>query len=374
MSNVDPRNRLKLQLIRLITLQPPIKAKGSHIETMKRHVVTNWVLISLISGGVAVAGANTTIHYSIGEASLQQVIDAAPAGSTVVCDSWYPLTLSTPIIINKPLTLKGLNARLPEGLGKTSLIEVTTENVTLLDLELHGNYNSVEQVNRAPLINISKGEFRIERCWFFDSSKDGVQIQPADGATEDIVGGTIKDIKAYRMGRDAVSISGGIEGRKVRNVTVDNVSQIKGYYRGAVEVSDGTDNITVRNVYAEDCIYAVDVQDHRRKCAANTNVTIENVTAVNCKHVLRTANSPRGHANLTLRNFTAENCEAPVYIKNTEGVSIDGLTILNHQNEKSPPISFENCQSVKINNLKTESLHFADQPVKNIDSTNVRVH
>ncbi|MDE0769321.1 MAG: hypothetical protein OSB19_13125 [Opitutaceae bacterium] len=273
---------------------------------MKRFSYFVWLLICLTPLVTHSIGSPNTIHYSIGEASLQQVIDAAPVGSTIVCDSWRPQTLNTPIIINKSLTLKGLSARLPEGLGKTSLIEVTAENVTLLDLELHGNYDSVDQDIRAPLINITKGGFRVERCWFFDSSKDGVQIQPVDGATEDIVGGVVKDIKAFRMGRDAVSISGGIEGRKIRNVTVDNVSLIKGYLRGPVEVSDGIDNIVVRNVYAEDCVYAIDIQDHRRKCASNVNVTIENVTAVNCKHILRTANSIRGHAGLTLRDFTGK--------------------------------------------------------------------
>jgi hypothetical protein len=317
--------------------------------------------------------AATVYYNATGETSLQQVIDSAPPGSTIVCESWQPLLLSEPLIIKKPLTLKGLNARLPTGLGRTSLITVTAENVTLTDLELHGNYDSVDQDNRAALINIHKGGFRVERCWFFDGSKDGVQISPEAGVDADIVGGTIRDIKGFRMGRDAVSISGGTEGRKIRNVSVENVSLIKGYLRGAVEVSDGTDNITVRNVYAEDCVYAVDVQDHRKDCASNTNVIIENVTAVNCKHILRTANSPRGHAGLVLHNFKGINCEAPINIKNTEGVSINGLTILDHRSEKSPPVSFQNCQNVQIRNLSSKSNHFKTEPVMSEDCTKFNI-
>jgi hypothetical protein len=300
-------------------------------------------------------------------------LSSAPAGSTIICESWFPLELSKPIIIDKPFTLQGHNARLPEKLGETSLIEVISENVTLADLELHGNYNPVDQVNRGPLIKIHKGGFRVERCWFFDSSKDGVQISPVAGAKEDNIGGIVKDSKAFRMGRDAVSISGGVEGLKIRNVTVENVSQKKGYYRGAVEVSDGIDNITVRNVYAEDCVYALDVQYHRRDCASNTNVTIENVIAVNCRHILRTANSPRGDASLTLRNIKGDNCESPIYIKNTESVSIDTVTILNHQSKEKAPISFDNCQQLTLRNTTIESIHFANQPVTLKDCKDVDI-
>ncbi|MCB1123381.1 MAG: hypothetical protein KJT03_17645, partial [Verrucomicrobiae bacterium] len=260
-------------------------------------------------------------------------------------------------------------ARLPVGLGQTSLIEVTAEGVTLVNLELHGNYDSVDQDNRAALINIYRGNFRVERCWFFDSSKDGVQISPVPGATEDISGGVVRDITAFRLGRDAVSISGGVEGRKIRNVTVDNVSLIKGYLRGAVEISDGTDNIVVRNVYAEDCVYAVDVQDHRRECASNTNVTLENIHAVNCKHIVRTANSERGHAGLTLRNVTGQHCELPVYIHNTESVSISSLKISGHTSSENPPIRFRNCQNVVLDNVEIESVHFATRPITQVEVT-----
>src|SRR4029078_769201 len=123
----------------------------------------------------------------------------------------------------------------------------------------------------APLVWIQQGDFKVERCSFFDSSKDGVNITPPDGdAGRDIVGGTIRDIKAFRMGRDAVSVSGGNNGLKVRDVTVENVRLEKSYHRGAVEVSDGTNNISVRNVYAQDAVYAIDVQDHGKGSAPNT--------------------------------------------------------------------------------------------------------
>lgn len=189
----------------------------------------------------------------------------------------------------------------------------------------------------------------------------------------DIVGGIIRDIEAFRIGRDAVSISSGNLALRVRDVTVENVSLRKGYLRGAVEVSDGTDNIRVRGVYAEGCPYAIDVQDHRGRSAANTNIDIEDVTAVNCRHIIRTANSPRGHAKLTLRNFTGKKCEAPVKISNTRDVSIDGLRILGHESQKSPPISIENCQGVNLENVPIVTAHFADQPSRSKNCVDVNL-
>jgi len=331
--------------------------------TLRAYLTTVSMIICLAGCSMISRGPREATRYTGNGADLQHVIDTAKRGSTVVCDPEVQLELSEALLITKRMTLKGLNARLPRGLGRTSLIVVDAEGVALTDIELHGNYDSVDQQDRAPLIRIRKGGFRLERCKFYDSSKDGVEISPQSGDA-DIVGGIVRDIEAFRLGRDAVSISGGNKGLKVRNVSVENVSIKKGYFRGAVEVSDGTDNIRVRKVYAEDCLYAVDVQDHRGQSAANTNIDIEDVTAVNCRHIIRTANSPRGHAKLRFANLTGKNCEAPVRISNTEDVSIDGLRILGHASQKSPPISIENCQGVHLENVSIETAHFSDQPVR----------
>ena len=343
-------------------------------KVVKIYSIIILVLISLTGCNSVIDSPTNTINYSDEMGSLQQVINAAPAGSTVVCDPARQLILAEALTIDKAITLKGLNARLPEGLPMSSLILVNALSVALVDLDLHGNYDSVSQKDRAPLIRIHAGGFLVERCKFYDSTKDGVEVTPLSGS-EDIVGGTIRDIEAFRIGRDAVSISGGFEGLtgglKVRNITVENVSLKKGYLRGAVEVSDGTDNITVRNVTAEDCPYAVDVQDHRRQCAANTNITIENVTAINCRHIIRTANSDRGHSKLNLRNFTAINCQQPVYITNTKDVTIDGLKIIDHSSKEYPPVIFKNCRGISLKNETIESEHFADDPIHTIDCTDI---
>ena len=324
-------------------------------------------LLALWSGA-----AREAVTYSGDNNDLQQVIDRASAGSVIECSARHQRTLTAPLLIRQPLTLSGLNARLPEKLARTPLIVVEAEGVTLEDLELHGNYDSVSQKERAPLIRIHAGRFRLERCRFYDSTKDGVEITPKPNGG-DIVGGIVRDIQGFRIGRDAVSISGGNRGEKVRDVLVENVSLKKGYHRGAVEISDGTDNIRVRNVYAEDCPYAVDVQDHRGKSAPNTNVVIEKVEAVRCRHIVRTANSPRGHANLTLRGLVGRRCRAPVKISHTGNVVIDGLRILRHTDPKAPPIDLQGCNGVKIANAGIQTVAFLDNPVHSAKTTGLVV-
>jgi hypothetical protein len=331
-----------------------------------------------------------TVKFTGGEMDLQTLLDTVPKDAVVVCEQAEPLVVSATITITRPMTLRGLKARLPEKLGDTPVLVVAAKGVTpvlvvaakgvtLTDIEMHGNYDSVNQKNRAPFVQVKAGGFRVERCRFFDGTKDGINVVPDDGAG-DIVGGVIRDIEGLRMGRDVVSLSGGCGGQRIRNVTVENVSIKKGYFRGAVEVSDGTDNIAVRHVRAEDAVYAIDVQDHGAVqkgkpagSAPNTNITVEDVTAVDCKHVIRTTNGPLGHANLTLGDFTATNCRQPVLISNTTHVRIRNLTIVNEPLMEKPPITLRNCTDVELRNVKIVGLKDGAGPVDQRNSTNVRI-
>jgi photosystem II stability/assembly factor-like uncharacterized protein len=315
-----------------------------------------------------------SINYTGDGSDLQETIDRANPGSTIACDPKRKLEISTTITIKQPITLEGVNAALPRGLGKTSLFVVESEGVTIQDSEFHGNYDSVPQSDRAPLLWFQAGKFKIARCTFYDGSKDGVNITPVEGDKgRDIVGGEIRDLKAFRMGRDVVSISGGNNGLRVRDVTVNNVRLERGYHRGAVEVSDGSDNVTVQNVYAQDAVYAIDVQDHGKPSAPNTNIVIENVEAVRCKHIIRTANGPRGHEHLTLRNFTGRECTLPVLISNTKHVRIEKLTILNHTDAKSPPIRLQTCEHVLLTGITIQSQSFHADPIKLVNCSDVKI-
>lgn len=321
-----------------------------------RQPASSWLLSGLVLpwvlGGVTAAPAEQGSNRPI---ALQEQIDAAPSNSVVQCDPNRLLTFSAPVTIRKPITLIGLRARLPEKLGNTSLLVVKSSGVALTDFELIGNADSVPQTERAPLVVIHAGNFRVERGTFLNSSKDGVMIDGDGAAGEDIVGGVVRDIVGRGVVRDTVSISGSSgKGRRIRNVLVDNVRCYDSRLRGAVEVSDGTDNITVRKVYAESAVYAIDVQDHDQPGQANRNVVLEDIYAVRCKHALRTANSRKGHGNLTIRDITAEQCAIPVQISHTENVNLSGVRVLEHSGKS--PIQITDCAGVSVRDVLVQNV------------------
>jgi hypothetical protein len=202
---------------------------------------------------------------------------------------------------------------------------------------------------------IHAGDFRVERGRFLNSSKDGVMIDGDGASDEDIVGGVVRDIVGRGVVRDVVSISGSSgKGRKIRNVLVENVRCYDSRLRGAVEVSDGTDNITVRKVYAESAIYALDVQDHKQPDQSNGNVVIEDVYALKCKHAIRTANSRQGHANLTVRDITARQCLIPVQISHTANVHLSNVRVLDHESGKTP-VQIDDCSGLVLRDVVIEN-------------------
>jgi hypothetical protein len=287
--------------------------------------------------------------------NLQQVIDDAPTNSIILCDPNQPITLSTPVRIHKPLTLRGLNARLPGQLGRTSLVIVTAKGVTISDFQLTGNGDTVPQDQRAPLLVIGAGNFRVENGRLSNSSKDGIMIDGDFAGGDDIVGGVVRDIVGQKVIRDVVSISGSGKGAaKIRNVLVDNIRCYDSRLRGCVEVSDGTDNITVRKVYAESSVYVVDVQDHRTLGQTNHNVLVEDVYAFRCKHAIRTANRPLGHANLTVRDITAERCTDPIQISNTENVTLCNVRVINHEGG-GYPVYLKNCRGLSVRDVMVQN-------------------
>jgi hypothetical protein len=201
---------------------------------------------------------------------------------------------------------------------------------------------------------VRAGDFRVERGEFLNSSKDGVMIET--GGTEDLVGGVVRDIVGRGVVRDVISISGSDgTGRLIRNVLVDNVRCYDSRLRGAVEVSDGTDNITVRKVYAESAVYAIDVQDHKKPQQINRNVVIEDIHAVRCKHALRTANSRQGHANLTIRDITADQCIIPVQISHTDNVHLGNVRVMNHESGKVP-VQIDRCRDISVRDVTVENI------------------
>lgn len=303
----------------------------------------------------------------VGDGDLQAVLSSAPPHATILCNPATTRTLRQPIRIDKPLTLRGLRARLPDKLGSTPLVVILSPGVILTDFDLTGNGETVSQDDRAPLIEVGAGDFVIERGRVSNSSKDGIMISGDIGGA-DIVGGVVRDIIGRDVIRDTVSISGSDSGKyRNRNILVDNIRCYHSAKRGAVEVSDGSENITVRKVYAEASLYGIDVQDHRKEGQVNRNVRIEDVHAVRCQHALRTDNRAAGHANLTVRDLTAVGCLAPVQISNTDNVLLSGVRVIDHgeldlkalgisgRAKRSHPVSIQNCRGVTVRDVLVEN-------------------
>jgi len=277
---------------------------------------------------------------------LQEIIDKAAPYSKLAFDPAQEYMVTEGILIDKPLIIEGLRARLADSIGVV-ILSIKSNDVVLRNLHLTGNAKTVEQDNRVPLIHVSKGGFLIEDSQFHNSSKDGIEVSNLDA--DPIVGGIIRNIIGRGNMRDLVSINGENDGH-INHLLVENIRCYDSELRGAVEVSDGTMNTTVRKIYAENSIYALDVQDHGDEGAINQTVTAEGIIAVNCRHAIRTANSPIGHSRHVFKNITADNCERPLSISNIDGVYIEDVHIRGHAGEY-PAVSIKNCNNVILEDI-----------------------
>jgi hypothetical protein len=117
-----------------------------------------------------------------------------------------------------------------------------------------------------------------------------------------------------------------------------------------LEISDGSANITGTGIYAENCAYAVDVQDHGQEQEVNRNITLTHLYAKDSKHVLRTANHGWPHYGLTIRDVTAENCRLPLHLSNTLGVLVENVRIFGHFGNL-PAIRIINCSHITVRDV-----------------------
>ena len=287
--------------------------------------------------------------------ALQQEIDRAPPHSVLMADPGQRVEVDETIRVAKPLTLVGLNMGLEPGLAKTPILEVLAEEVRILDFVLEGNGDSVDQSDRAPLIVVRRGRFRIENGQTNNSAKDGVMITPVP-EYGDIEHGVVRNLTARDTIRDVVSIGGrGHEGLYVRHLVVENIRSYGSRLRGPVEVSDGSEHVTVRDVYAESSFYGVDVQDHSRPGMINRQIVIDGVQVKDCFTAVRTANRDFGHDGLTIRNVTGTDFRphdtwSPLHVRNTRNVLIENVSLSGGPQDR-PWVYVQNSDNVTIRNV-----------------------
>lgn len=301
----------------------------------------------------AVAASRPTV-IPIDAARLQQALEAAPPHSVLMADRARPIEVSRTVRVEKPVTLLGLNLRLKSGLAKTPILAVLAEEVRIRDFVLEGNGDSVPQADRAPLIVVRRSRFVIENGQTNNSAKDGVMITPV-AEFGDIEHGTIRNLTGRDTIRDIVSIGGrGHEGLYVRHLVVQNIRSYGSKLRGPVEVSDGSEHITVRGIYAEGSFYGVDVQDHSRPGMVNRHIVIEGVHVQDCVTAVRTANRDFGHDGLTIRDVTGEAWREddrwrPLHVRNTRNVLIENIRI--QGSVGGPAVFVQNSDNVTLRNV-----------------------
>jgi len=291
----------------------------------------------------------------IDAAELQAAVDKAAPHSLLLADRSRPVEVSETVRIDKPLTLVGLHMRLAPGLAKTPILEIRSEHVRIRDFTLVGNGDSVEQSDRAPLIVVRRGRFVIEDGQTDNSAKDGVMITPTS-EFGDIEHGVIRNLTGRNTIRDIVSIGGrGHEGLYVRHLVVENIRSYGSRLRGPVEVSDGSEHITVRDIYAESSLYGVDVQDHSQEGMINRHILIDGVQVKDCVAAIRTANRDFGHDGLTIRNVSGEDFREddrwrPLNVRNTRNLLIENVRISGGP-ANAPWLVVENSDNVTIRNI-----------------------
>jgi hypothetical protein len=302
---------------------------------------------------LAWSGAFASDTAPAAQHDLQKSIDEAAPHASINADRDHEIEITRTITISRPLTLVGLNARLAPGLERTPILLVTAEGVRIRDFHLTGNADSVPQEGRAPLIEVRRGRFVIENGETNNSSKDGIMITPVPqyGSIEH---GVVRNITSRGTVRDTVSIGGaGEQGLFVRHLVVENIRAHGSRMRGPVEVSDGSEHITVRDVYAESCHYGVDIQDHGAEGQVNRHIVIDGLQVKNTSIAVRTANHDFGHDGLTIRNVTAfdwpADARTPFYVRNTSNVLIENVRL--HDCPAGPCLHLRNGDNVTLRNI-----------------------
>ncbi len=191
--------------------------------------------------------------------------------------------------------------------------------------------------------------------------KHGIVVRSMDGDAEH---GIISNIVSRNIRRDGISLTGyGVLGFFNRNILIENITAYGSNDRGAVEISDGNEQITVRNIDAVNCRYGVEIQDHKREGQINRGILIEGVAVTNTMSAINCNLSDYGHGNITLRDISGENWprrseyrfsdRSPVDIRNADQVIVENVQI--RGNQDSFGLSLRDSDTVMMRNVLIEN-------------------
>jgi hypothetical protein len=282
--------------------------------------------------------------YTVSVSTRTQLVNAISplvSGDKLIVQSTSAVTIGTTVTLGVPnVEVTGLWLQAQSGVEDLTVFLVTSDNVNINNFKIIGNEASTSQI-KGYLLRMEGSGFLITNGRVTNAAKNGIMIGFAsDTVNANITGGTVSHIVGDNNVRDTVSLTGhGEDGTYINDVTVDTVAQYhSGGGRGAVEVSDGTNNILVKNIWAQNSDYAVDVQDHGDLGQSNKGVTLQNITSTGCYYTIRTSNSAAfGHRGLYISTVSGSNWPtsvtagdvACVQVENTHNVTITGVTSVN---------------------------------------------
>lgn len=286
---------------------------------------------------------------------LRNQIESAPAHSELVADPDCEFNVRKMIRVRRPLTIRGLHAKLQQGIGNVPLMSIQSEGFVMTDFELRGNVGSVPFRDREPLVLVTRGGFSIERGVLRDSSQNGITIQPMKSHAYDIVGGVVRDLVGYSNARDLVSITGYGSGLAVsRNIVAENLRAYDQVERGTIEVTDGAKDVFIRDIFAENCFYAAALQDHDEgvpDSGAHVNrVFISNVIATRCTFAIHSETFIAGHGDITINGVVARACQNAVLLDRMNRLVLSDVRVINGRNE-STQVDIAHAKYVTLRDL-----------------------
>ncbi|KAJ8906829.1 hypothetical protein NDN08_003315 [Rhodosorus marinus] len=308
-----------------------------------------WVFLAFLLWTTLVSSKKTWLKC---DEDLNKQIQKASHGDVLKANPTCMYTVDKAIKIQKKLKLRNIRAKLKDGVGLTAIFKVLAEGVVIQDFVLYGNKKTVSQPDRMSLILVFRSKCIIRRGVFVGATQNGVLVRPSENGKE-IVGGRLEDLVGRGCMRDVVSISTRDAGKlKTRRIVVKNIKAYNSPKKGAVEVSDGAKNIRVENIYAEDCVYAIDIQDHNKGALEkNSRIRISNVHAKNSKYAIHSQTSDIGHSDIVISNVRAENCNQAIYLKNIGKLSIDGLDSIGGKGQGNG-VELDNCNDLTLKHVK----------------------
>ncbi len=332
---------------------------------------------------------------------LQGVVNEANPHDIIMADPNKTLMVEETIIIDKPLTISGLRAQLPDDLGGVGILHVIGDGFRMDNFHLIGNRHS-DFSDRATLLTLEGNDFVVEQGKIEQASRHGIMVRATEERSPE--NGVVRDIIGYDIARDHVSIEGHGDGQIVKNVVVERIRAYGSENRGAVEVADGSKNVTVRDIYAEDARYGVDFQDHqgRETYQPNINTIIENVFVRRCSHAVRASTSISvgkggteppstgfGHRNLTIRNISGvewigtsdsgldgrrQKMAMPVVVNHTDNVLIENVDIMGVGEHIYAAFLILNSSNVRVHNVNIDSVSVYREALLVENSTDVQIN